>query len=170
MKEINITLQKFVDKMLVVMMCYGVNMLYLFVFAIFLNYLQGYTLPEIRDLYQQGFQWLFEPPSPQWIFFMGVISAPLWEEYAFRVFPQKVAGWAESAVPGTKMLIPLMVFTSIIFGYGHGGPIHIWIQGVAGLIFSYCYIKTNCSYWSSVCLHFLTNFTLMYLLPLFMKG
>lgn len=94
-------------------------------------------------------------------FFFACIFAPLWEEAVFRHF-------ALTLVKGSsnfkKNIVPIVILTSCIFGYLHGSIINMLIQGVAGLVLSAVYIRNGFSYWSSVSLHALWNFFLMYLL------
>lgn len=106
-----------------------------------------------------------EPPEPPDPFFIvpketfihilvfGVISAALWEEVVFRWFPLYL----------TKKLsndykIPVILATSAIFGYIHGGPWHVWVQGVSGLVLACVYIKNGYHYWSAVILHGIWNY------------
>lgn len=96
------------------------------------------------------------------LFFFACISAPLWEELAFRYAPITIAKNF-----GEQYLLPVIVISSVLFGWGHGqGPISLMIQGVAGFLFSLLYIKNNYSYVSTVISHFLWNLTLIFLLPI----
>lgn len=95
-------------------------------------------------------------------FFFGCIWAPLWEELAFRFAPITLAKHF-----GKEVIMPVIVLSSVLFGWGHGyGPISLLIQGVGGFLFSILYIKNNFSYWSTVTAHFLWNFTLIFVIPL----
>ena len=86
-------------------------------------------------------------------FFFAVILAPLWEELAFRHAPALIA-----KALGEKLLMPIIIISSIIFGWEHGhGPESLLLQGVMGFIFFSVYVKNNYSYWSSVTLHSLWN-------------
>lgn len=94
-------------------------------------------------------------------FFFGCILAPLWEEAAFRFAPITLAKHF-----GKDVMVPVIVISSVLFGWGHGsGPTSILIQGVGGVILSWLYIKNNYSYISSVTSHFLWNFNLMFFIP-----
>jgi len=86
-------------------------------------------------------------------FFFGVIWAPLWEELSFRHAPALIAKGL-----GEKFLIPIMIISSVLFGWGHGnGSESLLLQGVMGFVFFIVYVKNNYSYWSSVTLHAMWN-------------
>jgi membrane protease YdiL (CAAX protease family) len=86
-------------------------------------------------------------------FFFAVIFAPLWEELAFRHAPALLA-----KALGEKFLVPIVIISSVLFGWGHGhGPESLLIQGVMGFVMFSVYIKNGNSYWSSVSLHALWN-------------
>jgi membrane protease YdiL (CAAX protease family) len=100
--------------------------------------------------------------TPASLFFFACIMAPLWEEAAFRYAPITIAKNF-----GEQYLLPVIVISSVLFGWGHGfGPISLLIQGVAGFLFSLLYIKNNYSYLSTVVSHFLWNLTLIFLVPI----
>lgn len=103
-----------------------------------------------------------EPPDPfvthvthsfLYILFFTCISAPLWEEVVFRWFPLYL-----TRKLSRDYKIPIILATSAIFGYMHGGPWNVWVQGVIGLIMACVYIKNDYHYWSAVILHFLWNY------------
>lgn len=91
------------------------------------------------------------------MFFWACIMAPLWEEYAFRHFPLTVA--KKLGIDPIRTLI----FTSILFGLGHQGLVGLLLQGVGGFIMGYIYLRNGYSYWSSVAMHFLWNFTVIFI-------
>jgi membrane protease YdiL (CAAX protease family) len=100
-------------------------------------------------------------------FFFSVIFAPLWEELAFRHAPYLIAKKLNESLK-VNFTWPIMILSSVIFGWGHGlGPISLLIQGVAGLALSYAYLKNNYSYWSSVIVHALWNFSIDFVFPSF---
>jgi membrane protease YdiL (CAAX protease family) len=108
-----------------------------------------YSLPHVIDANAIG------------IFFFACIWAPLWEEAAFRYAPITIAKNF-----GPQFLFPVIIISSVLFGWGHGsGPVSLLIQGVGGFLFSLLYIKNGFSYKSSVTAHFLWNLSLMFLLP-----
>ncbi len=85
--------------------------------------------------------------------FFTCVLAPLWEELAFRVIPITIANTLD-----TRLLVPVILLSSILFGWGHGqGSISLLLQGVMGVVFSILYIKNNYSYWSVVALHSMWN-------------
>lgn len=91
-------------------------------------------------------------------FFYYCLAAPLFEEIVFRKFPLDV-------IKSTKkddLIIPTILFTSVIFGLVHGDSDRVLVQGVGGFILSILYIKNGYSYWSVICLHALWNSTLLY--------
>lgn len=99
-------------------------------------------------------------------FFFACIFAPLWEELAFRHAPMLIAKHFNKASKKVNLTWPVVIISSVIFGWGHGqGPISLLIQGVGGLLFSWVYLKNNYSYWSSVALHCLWNISLTYIFP-----
>jgi membrane protease YdiL (CAAX protease family) len=116
---------------------------------------EGYTLG--IDLFDQFF---VKPKFKHQFaidFFFGCLIAPLIEEVLFRHLPLQII----KATGKDRLLIPTILFTSIVFGLMHQGSISILIQGVAGFIMSVLYLRNNYSYWSSVCLHFLWNTMLL---------
>lgn len=90
------------------------------------------------------------------MFVMACVVAPLWEELAFRHLPLTMAKKLK--------LDPMhvLMMSSIIFGWGHGGPTGIMLQGVGGFILGYVYLKNGYSYWSSVFMHFLWNYIVIF--------
>lgn len=86
-------------------------------------------------------------------FFFACIVAPLWEELYYRYVPIQI-----SKAFGHKFLMPILIFSAVNFGFGHGNELfHLFMQGVMGMIFSWVYLKNKYSYWSSVILHCLWN-------------
>jgi len=101
------------------------------------------------------------------LFFFAIIFAPLWEELAWRWFPITLARQLKKHL-GIELLWPIVVLSSIHFGWGHGfGPISLLMQGIGGMALSYVYIKNGFSYWSSVTMHALWNLTVVFILPAF---
>jgi membrane protease YdiL (CAAX protease family) len=99
--------------------------------------------------------------TPTSLFFFACIVAPIWEEAAFRYAPITIAKNF-----GEQYLLPVIVISSVLFGWGHGfGPVSLLIQGVAGFLFSLLYIKNNYSYISTVISHFLWNLIWIFLIP-----
>ena len=91
----------------------------------------------------------YNPPYSLWL---TLVIAPLWEELVFRVAPIKLA-----QVFGPDTLWPIILISSALFGWGHGGVEGLIFQGVMGVIFCVLYIKNNYSYWHNVLFHGLWN-------------
>lgn len=92
--------------------------------------------------------------SPEFMFVVLCIFAPLVEEYLFRKHLSVIKN-----IKIEGLFVFAVIFSSIIFGIGH--KLGIWaapIQGVGGLLLCGVYIKNGYSYWSSVATHFLINF------------
>lgn len=71
--------------------------------------------------------------------FFSCIWAPIWEELTYRWVPVQIA---KREFP--KLLLPLIVLSSALFGWGHGECQEgVFIQGVLGLIFTWVYLKTD---------------------------
>ena len=89
-----------------------------------------------------------------WEFLMSCIFAPLFEEMLFRVVPITIAKNL-----GRHYIFPVILGSSILFGYAHGiNSISLMFQGVGGFILSILYIKNGFCYFSVVLLHFMWNF------------
>lgn len=116
-----------------------------FIWIYFVTHLLNWLYPPTTE---EGNPYYTAPPLAYELF-MACIFAPLWEELAFRHAP----GLLVKAL-GDKFLVPVMILSSAIFGWGHGhGPESVMRQGVMGFVFFYVYIKNGYSYWSSVVLH-----------------
>lgn len=126
--------------------------------------------------------------TPRMLFFRACIVAPTWEELEFRVLPIGLAVlllWlaimltqillrlpkpsenteptaASAAIMPPDFLWVTCFASSIIFGLMHGSVMNLPIQGVAGLVFSWLYIKTNYSYLSVVAAHSIWNIMLIF--------
>lgn len=98
----------------------------------------------------------YRPVDNVYMFFTSCVIAPIWEEAAFRFGPLEVIRGND------KFLLPVVVMSSVLFGWLHGGPSHIMIQGVFGVIFCWLYIKNGYSYVSSVILHSLWNTSMIW--------
>lgn len=101
------------------------------------------------------------PDNIDLYFLIFLFSAAMVEEALFRFFPLliAVALWGKS-----RLIIGVMVVSSIIFGFIHGGPINLIFQGVGG--FFLCIIFLKCGGFqkrplkallSSTTAHFLYN-------------
>jgi len=129
---------------LVVILNIGVLMFYKYLFAV-----EPFTMK--FTVFNQFFPAFKHPFLID--FFFACIMAPIIEEVLFRMTPISIL----KASGKKELIIPGILFTSIIFGLMHDGAISILLQGVFGLVASMLYIKNNYSYWSSVILHFAWN-------------
>lgn len=84
-------------------------------------------------------------------FFLACVFAPVWEEIAFRYVPLTIASRYFK-----KSFMQIAIGSAIFFGYIHGSPINIMIQGVFGLLFTIVYIRNGLSY--AIASHALWNF------------
>lgn len=129
----------------------------------------GLMLHLYKFLYSYGIGQINSPfessgPGFWYKFFVNCIETPIWEEFVFRVFPiALVIGLSKGLGKafGQFMLPYVIVLTSIIFGWGHGGCEYIYLQGVAGLMLTRLYIKNNNSFYSIVTVHFMWNLTVL---------
>lgn len=90
--------------------------------------------------------------------FLTCIMAPLWEELVFRKLPLDIV----KATEKKELIIPVILFTSVIFGLVHQGVPSILLQGAGGFVIACVYIKNGYSYWSSVTLHAMWNISLTF--------
>lgn len=68
--------------------------------------------------------------------FQAIVIAPFFEELLFR------APFLYLAVRYCRLfLLPTVLISSVIFGYVHGDISNIFIQGVAGILFSVTFLK-----------------------------
>lgn len=81
--------------------------------------------------------------------FFIVLIGPMVEELQYRWAPITFAKYL-----GKEYILPIIVLSSIIFGYDHGnGLVSLLIQGVGGFAYCILYIRNNYSYWSCVAVH-----------------
>ena len=83
--------------------------------------------------------------------FLCCIFAPIWEEIAYRYIPLTIA-----IRHFKKSFIQIAIGLAIFFGYIHGSPLNIMIQGVWGLLFTFVYIRNGLVY--AIASHALWNF------------
>lgn len=88
----------------------------------------------------------------EWFFLL--IVAPVWEELLYRYFPLHIAKKL-----GNEYIVPTIIASSILFGWGHEGGTHegVLLQGVLGVIFSIAYIKSGYKIYVPILIHFLYN-------------
>jgi membrane protease YdiL (CAAX protease family) len=141
---------KFKNKVANILIAYVIVFVYVFSINKFINFLDPpIPVPDFGGADESSPSVIFL----LFTFFFAVIWAPLWEELVFRHAPALLA-----KALGEKFLLPIMIISSALFGWGHGnGPESLLIQGVMGFILFYIYIKNGYSYWSSVTLHALWN-------------
>lgn len=118
--------------------------------------LYGATIPEFMatDIMLQIVQTLqVRKFSPEFMFVVMCIFAPIFEELIYR---QHLSIARYIKIPG--ILLYAVLISSLLFGKAHS--LGVWsapVQGVAGLIFCYVYIKNGYSYVSSVIMHLFIN-------------
>lgn len=147
MKFITTPTTKFPDKLKNIIAAWCI----MFVWMALMNLLINYLDPPEEDYSQTA----SVPPVAFILYrlFFTVILAPLWEELAYRHAPFLLV-----KALGEKFLVPVVILSSIIFGWGHGmGPESLLRQGVMGFVLFGIYLKNGNSYWSSVALHALWN-------------
>lgn len=120
----------------------------------FNNIFVGFTILLIwATISINGMDWISSiSPSVNNLFWV-VLIAPVWEEAAFRYAPITIA-----MLFNKKLVLPVVIISSAIFGWGHGhGAYSVMLQGVGGLIYAWIYIRNGYSYWSSVTAHSMWN-------------
>ena len=81
-----------------------------------------------------------------------LILTPLWEEALWRWLPIRVTQWTTDQ---TWPLWIVIIIVSAIFGKIHGSYVNIFIQGVAGIAFSWVFLKRG--YLAAVTTHVTYN-------------
>lgn len=82
------------------------------------------------------------------------IISPLWEEAVYRYAPIEIC-----KVLNEKLIVPVVIAVSFLFGFGHDGTIeNIYYQGVFGLALSYVYLNVKHPFTTVFLLHFAWNF------------
>ena len=90
------------------------------------------------------------------IIFVSVFMAPVLEEIIFRFFP---IGLTNRYTKNKGVLWLVILGASVLFGYLHGGFVHIFMQGVTGIFYSAAYLRGGLI--SSVVAHATYNATLL---------
>lgn len=111
---------------------------------------------------------------PFYDFFTDCIETPVYEEFCYRVFPIEVALIAGKYILQERrdkdiMLIFIIIFCSMQFGWGHGGVEYVFIQGLGGLLLSILYLVNGrgwAGYISVMIVHFGINFNADIVYPL----
>lgn len=98
--------------------------------------------------------WLGEEGSLKYEIFFTWLFAPIWEEALYRFFPLFLARKL-----GKEYILPAVLVSSILFGWGHEGGSHegVVIQGALGLVFCWAYIKTGYKLYVPIFIHILYN-------------
>lgn len=94
----------------------------------------------------QGFKLSYTPVEITRVeFFENIVFAPIWEEFVFRWAPITIILTIFDTFTAKKLLWPVIVISSYIFGWGHDGNgiENLLLQGVGGLFLSVLYIRTN---------------------------
>jgi membrane protease YdiL (CAAX protease family) len=88
-------------------------------------------------------------------YFEGCIVAPLWEEAVYRYAPIEVC-----LILNEKLVIPVMIAVSLIFGFGHEEqPVNVLLQGIMGLLLVTVYLNAErLKYLKVVIVHAFWNF------------
>ncbi len=132
-----------------------------FILVFWLAFLK-YVLPYMVSYNMFGTEY-----KPLGKFVFMCLLAPLWEELAFRHAPFLIVEQLKSKLK-VDITIPCIILTSVLFGWGHGnGVISLLIQGIGGFFLSMVYLRSRLKYWGSVTMHFVWNFSLVYIFPVF---
>ncbi len=100
-------------------------------------------------------------------FIYACVFAPIWEELVFRIAP--ILLLKKLGVLFSKYGIIVMLAVSATFGYNHegGSAVHVYIQGVVGLLQCWLYIRSNYNWKLIVLSHALYNFMVGFALPFY---
>lgn len=84
------------------------------------------------------------------------------EEFAFRLLPN----WILSKLNVTEFSVPVNIIASMVFGFVHGGPKFILIQGFGGMVLAIIYLRAlkkghKKAYLECTAYHFLFNASLI---------
>jgi membrane protease YdiL (CAAX protease family) len=115
-------MKKFIIALAILFLVYAVQHVWVNMFILFREFMNGYSI-HISNL-----------------FFM-VIVAPIWEETLFRHIPITIG---KKYFP--KVLVEIIIGSSIIFGWIHGDVTNIIVQGFIGLTLCFVYIKLGLRY------------------------
>lgn len=88
-----------------------------------------------------------------WAVLLALIVAPLWEEFFYRLLP---IYFLQMTGANKATLWLVIVVYSIVFGLSHGSWHHIFVQGLAGLVFSAACLRGG--FWMAFFAHFFHNF------------
>ena len=125
----------------------------------------GIKMPVLSVLYAlsgliPSLGWLGDASSGLGLF-MVLIFAPVIEEALFRLLPLTLV---LDKHPDKIRAVQIAV-CGIIFGWMHGSPLNVFIQGFVGLMLGWLFVKNYSSQWaayfSCVIVHALYNFTVI---------
>jgi len=149
---------------------YGISVLWV---VIVVNILQALLAPAVAEpsipVLSVMFAWLDSFPtlaaavkaSPGLSVFMAVVFAPFVEEALFRMLPLTLV---QTSRPQVVRAVVIAV-CAIIFGWAHGSPLNVFIQGFVGLMLGWLYLKNATSQWASyiscVMVHAMYNLTVI---------
>ena len=93
--------------------------------------------------------------------FLILIFAPVFEEIVFRLFPLTLV---QRSRPEVIFAVQLAI-CGVIFGYMHGSPLNVFIQGVLGFMLGRLYIANSssmrASWGSCAAVHAMYNLTVL---------
>lgn len=115
-------MKKFIIALAILFLVYAVQHVWVNMFILFREFMNGYSI-HISNL-----------------FFM-VIVAPIWEETLFRHIPITIG---KKYFP--KVLVEIIIGSSIIFGWIHGDVTNIVVQGFLGLTMCVVYLRLGLRY------------------------
>lgn len=115
-------MKKFIIALAILFLVYAVQHVWVNMFILFREFMSGYSI-HISNL-----------------FFM-VIVAPIWEETLFRHIPITIG---KKYFP--KVLVEIIIGSSIIFGWIHGDVTNIVVQGFLGLTMCVVYLRLGLRY------------------------
>lgn len=126
---------------------------------VFYSFYSKILVTFLKGIYPEPLDLIGDAKMLLWTYFWTCVVAPLWEELFFRVGPISIAKKL-----GRHYYFPIILMSSIFFGYMHGfHPLGIILQGVFGFLASVLYIKNGNCYISVVLAHFLWNFHVTFL-------
>lgn len=146
---------------------YGVSWLWVLLVvnllqALFANNALPANLPYLSVMYS----WLTDVPwfkevlaaSPMLSLFLVLVFAPFIEEIIFRL---PLTFFVGKKVEYQRVYV--LAACGVIFGWLHGSPINVFIQGFTGMMLGWLFLKNYSSQWaayiSCVLVHFLYNLT-----------
>lgn len=118
------------------------------IWVVFVIQMYQYLIP-------RGLPGMPDPRNDFQVFFWACLIAPFWEELVFRYLPRKIGDVAP------KLMVPMIIVSSILFGLIHSGVPSILIQGVIGFSFFWLYMKNGSIVWTMLA-HALWNLIVIF--------